>query len=169
MNVDFHPIKNLHFENSLSVVYGQNKAVNEIKLSADAKYVPFIPPFHGLSELRYDFECSTYHLTKGFIKAQLIYFAAQNRVYTADNTETATAGYHLFNLGIGTGLTNKKGIKLVTVSIIGNNLFDVAYYNHLSRLKYFVSPTDTDQSHGIRDMGRNIALRLDFPLSFNNK
>ena len=169
MNIDFHPIKNLHFENSLSAVYGINKATDGNKLAAGAKYVPFVPPFHGLSELRFDFESKFKHFTKGYIKAQVVYFSAQNRVYTADNTETATAGYTLFNLGIGTGITNKKGIKIVTVSVIANNLFDVAYYNHLSRLKYFISPTDIDQTHGIRDIGRNIALRLDFPLSFNFK
>ena len=169
MNIDFHLIKSLHFENSLSAVYGLNMATNNVKLNPDEKYVPFIPPFHGLSELRYDFESKSHHLTKGFIKAQLTYFAAQNRVYTADNTETKTAGYTLFNLGIGTGITNKKGNKIVTISVIGNNLFNVAYYNHLSRLKYFVSPTDPDQTRGIRDMGRNIALRLEFPLSFDFK
>ncbi len=169
MNVDFHPVKSLHFENSLSAVYGLNVATNDIKVNPNAKYVPFIPPFHGLSELRYDFESKSKHLTKGFLKVQLVYFASQNRVYTVDNTETSTAGYSLFNLGIGTGITNKKGIKIVTISVMGNNLFDVAYYNHLSRLKYFVSATDPDQTHGIRDMGRNIALRLEFPLSFNLK
>ena len=167
MNIDFHPIKSLHFENSLSAVYGLNVATTDIKLSSDAKYVPFIPPFHGLSELRYDFENKSHHLTKGFIKAQMVYFAAQNRVYTLDNTETRTAGYTLVNLGIGTGIINKKGNKIVSISIIGNNLFDVTYYNHLSRLKYFVS--ETDPARGIRDMGRNIAIRLEFPLSFNLK
>ena len=167
INIDFHPIKKLHFENSLSAVYGINLATNTIKLNADAKYVPFVPPFHGLSELRYDFDCKKYHFSNGFIKAQLVYYANQNRVYTADNTETKTAGYSLFNIGIGTGITNKNGNKIVTISVIANNLFDVAYYNHLSRLKYFVSPTDPDPTHGIHDMGRNIALRLDFPLSFN--
>jgi hypothetical protein len=37
-------------------------------------------------------------------------------------------------------------------------------------LKYFYySPTDTNTSHGIHNMGRNIAFKLDFPLDFNLK
>ena len=169
MNIDFHPVKNLHFENSLSVVYGINKPVDNIKLVAGAKYVPFVPPFHSLSELRYDFTSKNHHFTKGYLKAQVVYFAAQNRVYTADNTETATGGYALFNLGIGSVINNKKGVKIATISLIANNLFDVAYYNHLSRLKYYVSSGDADPTHGIHDIGRNIALRLEFPLAFNFK
>jgi iron complex outermembrane receptor protein len=48
---------------------------------------------------------------------------------------------------------------------MGNNLFDVAYYDHLSRLKYFYfSPTDTNPAHGIYNMGRNVSLKVEFPL-----
>jgi len=41
---------------------------------------------------------------------------------------------------------------------MGNNLFDVAYFDHLSRLKYFLySGDDTNPAHGIHNIGRNIA------------
>jgi len=47
---------------------------------------------------------------------------------------------------------------------MGNNLFDVAYFDHLSRLKYFLySGDDTNPAHGIHNIGRNIAFRIDFP------
>ncbi|MEO6537105.1 MAG: TonB-dependent receptor, partial [Ferruginibacter sp.] len=50
MNIDFHPFKNLHFENSFSAVYALNKSRNDGKLLKDSsKYLPFIPPFHGVS------------------------------------------------------------------------------------------------------------------------
>jgi len=53
---------------------------------------------------------------------------------------------------------------------MGNNLFDVAYRDHLSRLKYFYfSPTDTNPTHGLYNMGRNISFKLDFPLNFDLK
>jgi iron complex outermembrane receptor protein len=166
--VDFHPVKRLHFENSFSIVYGQNKEVNEIKLNDDSKYLPFTPPFHSISELRYDFDNKAHHIVKGFIKAQMIYYARQDRVYLADNTETPTPGYALFNIGIGSGFTNKKGKTICNLYVMANNLFDVAYYDHLSRLKYFLySPTDTDPAHGIHNMGRNIAFRFEFPLDFH--
>ncbi|MEO6916192.1 MAG: TonB-dependent receptor [Chitinophagaceae bacterium] len=169
INIDIHPTPKLHFENSLSIVYGSNKASGIIKIQEDNKYIPFIPPFHGLSELRYDFTSDRTNSNKGYIKAQLVYYAAQNRVYTADNTETTTPGYNLFNIGIGKSFMNKTGKSIMNVSVMANNLFNVSYYNHLSRLKYFISPNDPDQTHGIHDIGRNIALRLDIPLNFELK
>ena len=56
LSIDIHPVRALHFENSISVVYGVNKDIDP-KLKSDSnKYVPFIPPLHGISELRYDFD-----------------------------------------------------------------------------------------------------------------
>lgn len=169
MNVDFHPVKNLHFENSFSLVYGQNKSdIGGKGLNDSAKYLPFIPPFHTLSELRYDINSKSHHIVNGYLKAQMIYYAAQSRVYLAYNTETPTADYTLFNAGAGTSITNNKGKTVMTVSFMVNNLFDIAYFNHLSRLKYFLySDSDTNPSHGIHEMGRNMALKLEFPLAWN--
>ena len=168
MNIDIHPIKNLHFENSFSIVYAVNKSLNNGKaLNDSAKYLPFIPPFHGLSELRYDINNKNHHIVNGFVKAQFVYYAAQNRAYLANNTETPTSGYSLFNVGLGTGITNKTGRSVFNIYLMANNLFNVAYYDHLSRLKYFVSPTDVNQSRGIHNVGRNFSVKLNVPLVFN--
>lgn len=168
VSVDIHPIKALHFENSLSIVYGNNEGVKGKTLNDSAKYLPFIPPTHGLSELRYEFSSRSSHLVHAFVKVQLEYYAAQNRAFLAYNTETPTAGYTLLNAGIGGGFTNKKGKTIVNVYLNGDNLLDKAYYDHLSRLKYFLfSPTDTNPTHGIYNMGRNISLKLSFPLDFS--
>jgi iron complex outermembrane receptor protein len=100
----------------------------------------------------------------------LAYYAAQNRVYLADNTETPTPGYTLFNAGLGGAFTGKKGKIIFNLYIMGNNLFDVAYQDHLSRLKYFEPyPNDPRGRHGIYNMGRNISLKLEFPLDVNLK
>ena len=167
MNIDFHIIKPLHFENSLSAVWGENKAANGIKINDSSRYLPLIPPFHGVSELRYDFASKQNHIVNGFIKAQVVYYAKQNRVYLTDNTETPTAGYALFNAGVGCGFTNKQGKVLFNVYVMGDNLFDVAYYDHLSRLKYFTSPYNP--TLGIHNMGRNISVKIDVPLAFDMK
>ncbi|MDQ6609711.1 MAG: TonB-dependent receptor, partial [Bacteroidota bacterium] len=169
MNVDFHPFKLLHFENSFSMVYGVNKGGNGIKINDNSKYLPFIPPFHSVSELRYDFATKQHHFINGYVKAQMVYYAAQNRVYSADNTETPTAGYTLFNFGVGSGVA-KNGKTIFTISVMANNLFDVAYQDHLNRLKYFEPyPDDPRPYHGIYNMGRNIAFKLLFPLDFKSK
>ncbi|PWT76120.1 MAG: TonB-dependent receptor [Bacteroidetes bacterium] len=166
LNFDIHPIKALHFENSLSAVYGINKDIDP-KLQSDSnKYVPLIPPLHGVSELRYDFpEKSAGRIGHAFVKVQLAYYAKQSRAYLVDQTETPTPGYTLFNAGAGAGLLNKKGKTIFNLYVMGNNLFDVAYQDHLSRLKYFEPyPTDPRPHHGIYNMGRNISLKLEFPL-----
>jgi len=169
-SIDIHPVKALHFENSFSVVYGENKGAQPKSIGDSARYLPFIPPAHGISELRYEFSDRQARITHAFVKVQLEYSAAQNRAFIAYNTENATAGYTLFNAGVGGGITDKKGKTIVNVYLMANNLFDVAYYDHLSRLKYFYfSPTDTNPTHGIYNMGRNISFKLDFPLNFNLK
>ncbi len=170
LSIDIHPVKALHFENSISVVYGVNKGIDPKMQSDSNKYVPFIPPLHGVSELRYDFASPSHHIINGFVKLELAYYAAQNRVYLTDNTETPTPGYALVNAGLGSGFTNAKGKTICSIYVMGNNLFDVAYQDHLSRLKYFEPyPTDPRPYHGIYNMGRNIAFRIDFPLDFKLK
>jgi len=141
----------------------------DAKLKTDSnRYLPFIPPVHGLSELRLDWDSRVHHLVNGFIKVQLAWYASQNRAYLADNTESATSGYALFNAGVGAGITNRKGRTICNVFVMGNNLFDVAYFDHMSRLKYFLySADDTNPAHGIHNMGRNVALKVDFPLDFS--
>ena len=169
-SIDIHPVKMLHFENSISVVYGRNKGLDP-KLESDSnRYLPFMPPLHGISEIRYDFESKAHHIVHGFLKLQLSYYARQDRVYLADNTETPTKGYALVNAGVGAGFTNARGKTIFNLYIMGNNLFDVAYQDHLSRLKYFeFYPGDPRDHSGIYNMGRNIEFKVDFPLSFQLK
>lgn len=166
-SLDIHPVKALHFENSISAVYALNKGIDPKLKTNSNKYLPFIPPVHGVSELRLDWGSRSHHIVNGFAKVQVAWYASQNRAYLADNTESATPGYALFNAGIGAGVTNGKGKTLFNLYIMGNNLFDVAYFDHMSRLKYFLySSSDTNPAHGIHNMGRNIAFKIDFPLDF---
>ena len=166
LNIDLHPIKVLHFENGLSIVYGNNKGVAGSKLADDAKYLPFIPPIHGTSELRLDFTSG--NIKHGFIKAQVEYSAAQNRAFLAYGTETSTPGYALFNAGVGGSFTNKEGKTVMSIYIMGNNLFDYAYQDHLNRLKYFEPyPGNFTGHNGIYNMGRNIAFKVSFPINVN--
>ncbi|MFX8875798.1 hypothetical protein ABTM97_19725, partial [Acinetobacter baumannii] len=72
---------------------------------------------------------------KPFVKLQVQYTATQNRVFTYDSTETPTEGYTLVNLGAGTGIKNKQGKTAVNIYLLANNIFDIAYQEHLSRLK----------------------------------
>ena len=56
---------------------------------------------------------------------------------------------------------------MLTVSFLGNNLFNVAYQSSLNRLKYFEPyPGNFTGHNGIYNMGRNFSLRVDVPLKF---
>lgn len=165
-----HPLDWLHFENSLSMVYAFNKGVNNQKnVPDDAKYLPFVPPLHTFSELRGNFKKLSARLSNAFIKVQLENYAAQNRAYLAYGTETPTPRYQLINAGFGADITNRKGKPIVTFSIITDNVFDVAYQSHLNRLKYFEPYPGSSRFNGIYNMGRNVSLKLNIPLSFNSK
>ena len=100
-------------------------------------------------------------LDKPFMKIQVQHTATQDRVFTYDNTETPTQGYTLVNLGAGTGFKNRGGKSIIDVYVLANNIFDVAYQDHLSRLKYFEQYSASPNGHlGIYSMGRNISIKL---------
>lgn len=160
-----HPLDWLHFENTLSVVYALNKGGNGVKINDSDRYLPFIPPVHGTSELRANFKHPTKHLHNTFIKIQVVMYATQDRVYLTDNTETRTPGYTLVNAGVGGDIVGHSGKTIFNISVFGNNLFDVAYQDHLSRLKYFEQyPADPRGHSGIYNMGRNIGLKFSVPI-----
>ena len=170
LSIDLHPVKTLHFENSLSIVYGNNKSAGIVKMTDSNRYLPFIPPLHGTSELRLDFDIKSANIKHGFIKTQVEYYAAQNRVFSVYGTETATPGYTLVNAGMGGSFVNKEGKTIMSLYIMGNNLFNAGYQDHLNRLKYFENyPGNFTGRNGIYNMGRNIAFKIDFPLNYNLK
>ena len=164
-NVDFHIVKALHFENTFSVIYSDNKSYTGSQKNSTNQYVPFMPPLRYMGELRYDIATKSKLLEKSFIKLQLSYTGNQDRVFSYNNTETPTQGYTLVNLGMGTGFKNAKGKSVINLYILANNIFDVAYQDHLSRLKYFEQyAASPNGKSGVYNMGRNIALKMVVPL-----
>jgi iron complex outermembrane receptor protein len=166
-NLDVHPFDWLHFENSLSVTYALNKGGNGTHVTDSSRYLPFIPPLHTNTDLRSNLKGKSKHLSSVYFKIGVEYYAKQNRVYSADNTETPTPGYVLYNTGVGADITNSHGKVLLSINILCNNITDVAYQSHLSRLKYFEEyPNNPTGRSGIYNMGRNIGFKLTVPLNF---
>lgn len=163
-----HPLDWLHFENSLSVVYAENKGVpGEGKISDSTKYLPFIPPLHTISELSANIKKAGKTLANAFVKVQLEVYAAQKRVFLENGTETPTVGYQLVNAGVGTDILNKDGKTFLNVSFMGNNLLNVAYQSGLNRMKYFEPYPGNFTGHdGIYNMGRNFSIKVNVPLRF---
>lgn len=163
-----HPLDWLHFENSLSLVYAENKGVpGEGKISDSTKYLPFIPPLHTISELSANIKKAGKTLANAFVKVQLEVYAAQKRVFLENGTETPTVGYQLVNAGVGTDILNKDGKTFLNVSFMGNNLLNVAYQSGLNRMKYFEPYPGNFTGHdGIYNMGRNFSIKVNVPLRF---
>ena len=166
-SLDIHPYDWLHFENSISVTYALNIGGNGIHVTDSTRYLPLIPPLHTNTELRANIKRKSRLISSLYFKLGMEYYAKQNRVYSANNTETPTPGYVLFSGGAGADFTNKSGKVFLSVNILGNNIADAAYQSHLSRLKYFEEyPNNPSGRSGIYNMGRNISIKITVPLNF---
>lgn len=86
----------------------------------------------------------------------------QNRFLAAYGTETATPGYQLVNIGLGTDIVTKNKRTLASFYFSANNVFDVAYQSHQSRLKYLEVNPRTGRA-GVFNMGRNLSFKLIIP------
>ncbi len=146
-SLTLHPAELIHFENSFSYTRGVNRATNNP--------LPFIPAAMLRNELRLEPEIKG--LKSSYFSVALDNVFKQDRV---DHFETTTSGYSLINLGLGTIFI--MGKQPLRVNISANNLFDKAYYDHLSRFK----PgrlDETDPSAGYYNQGRNISIGLYLP------
>ncbi|MDB5025891.1 MAG: TonB-dependent receptor [Mucilaginibacter sp.] len=166
-SLDLHPVPWLHFQNSLSLTYGQNLG-NGGPVADSLKYLPFIPPLHTHSELRANF-------SKGFGIFRSVYgfagfdhYNAQNRFFAAYGTETYTAGYNLLSAGIGGNWVDASGKTILKLFVEGTNLANVNYQSNMSRLKYFDNPTvPPGVQPGIFNMGRNISFKVVVPFDLS--
>ena len=162
LNVDFHPhpLDWLHVENSVSLIRGQFKEALDGSIN-----LPGIPSARWLSEIRIEMFKKSKAIRNSFINFQLDNVFAQNNPFEGYNTETQTPNYHLINIGFSTQV-QRKNKTLFNVSLVGQNMADVAYQNHLNRLKY--GPTNEATGRmGVFNMGRNFSLKINVPLQFD--
>jgi iron complex outermembrane receptor protein len=163
-SLDFHPhpLHWLHFENTLSYVRG--KFSNPVDGS---KNLPLIPALRFTSELRADINQAGKHLRNLYVKLDMRHTAKQKNPFTGYDTETETSGYTLFDAGFGSDFSHK-GKTLFSIHLAALNIGDVAYQDHLSRLKYTDENMLTGRT-GVFNMGRNFSFKLNVPLDFSKK
>jgi iron complex outermembrane receptor protein len=154
-----HPLDWLHLENSFS--YIKATLANQ---PADSHYLPFIPAPAWVSDVKVEFDKLNHFLANSYLKIGIDKTWAQNHFYAAYGTETATPGYTLLNLGLGSDFVFRQKTRF-SVHISANNLTDVAYQGHLSRLKYTGINYATGRT-GIFNMGRNVSLKVLIPIDF---
>jgi iron complex outermembrane receptor protein len=166
-SLDIHPLPWLHFENSLTLTYGENLG-NGGKVPDSLKYLPFIPPLHTHSELRANLNKGFDNFKNLYVFAGLDHYSAQSRFFSAYGTETYTAGYNLLSAGLGGSIYNKAGKPVMNLFIEGTNLANVNYQSNMSRLKYFDNPTvPAGVQPGIFNMGRNISFKVVIPFDLS--
>lgn len=160
-SIDIHPYSFdwLHFENTFS--YVQSVQTNQPDSS---RYLPQTPPARITTVLRADINNFSGNFQNSYIQIGMENYFAQNKFFEAFGTETATPGYTLFNMSFGTDVfINSNNLFSVLMSI--NNLSDIAYQSHLSRLKYGDVNEVTGRT-GVYNMGRNFSFKVVVPMGF---
>lgn len=160
LDIHPHPLDWLHFENSFSYVRGI-----QLDQPDSSMNLPQIPAPRFQTELRADFNKWGKHLKNVYANVAWEYVLAQNFVYLFEGTETPTPAYNLLSAGIGGDITNSNGNTICTLTFTANNILNVAYQSHLSRLKYLPENPATGRM-GVFNMGRNFSVNLIFPLNF---
>ena len=162
MDLHPHPLDWLHFENTFSFTRAQFSTAID-----GSKNVPGIPAARFLSQLKGNFLPKGKSVRNLYISLESDYTFRQKNAFTGYDTETATAAYWLLNASVGTDIT-KKGNTLFSISLSGNNLSDIAYQNHLSRLKY-TAVNNVSGRQGVFNVGRSFNVKVNVPLSFKWK
>ena len=173
--LDIHPsgIPWIDFNSTFSYVTGGLKNVPDTE-----RYVPFVPPLRITADLKFTRKHMGNSMRNGYIKIGMLSCAQQNQVYLGEaaatglNTaqtpfeyaasQTATAGYTLFNAGVGADFLSH-GRTFAKIYVAANNVFNTTYMDYMSRFKYYPVNYTTDRV-GVFNMGRNISVRVIIPL-----
>lgn len=137
ISVHLKPVKQLALETSFSTVTG--------KLFS-GKYLPFIPANKLVTDVVLK------HATGFNWRIGVDFNFAQNH---NGDFETTTPAYWLLHTSLSYTMHHQRDIRL---TVAGENLLNRAYFDHLSRFKYF----------GIYNMGRNIYASVSIPLTKKN-
>ena len=113
--------------------------------------MPLIPAPKAGAEIKWEITHSGRTLNNCYLSVRTDRHFSQD--HYLKGTETATSAYTLVGASAHTDILCK-GKCVAQLTLIGDNLTDKVYVDHLSRLKYV----------GIRNPGRNITLKLEIPL-----
>ncbi len=154
--LDFHPhpLDWLHVENSFSYVLGMQKHQSD-----STKYLPFIPAPHYRGSVKAQFKNLSKYISDFFVRFNVDYYFAQNKIYSAYGTESKTPGYTLLSAGMGLSITTDKHKDFLSIYFSGENLANITYQNHLSRLKYAPENLASKRA-GVFNMGRNFSIKM---------
>jgi len=159
LDIHPHPLDWLHFKNAFS--YTRAQFTDEVD---GTKNIPFIPAARLFTDLGVKFLPKGKSMRNLHVSLESDYTFKQDHPFTGYNTETTTGDYWLINASVGTDFVCH-GKTIFSLLFTGNNLGDVAYQNHLSRLKYTDVNNITGRM-GVFNMGRNFGVKVNVPLDF---
>jgi iron complex outermembrane receptor protein len=161
-----HPFDWLHFENTLSTIHALNLSE---RASDSTRYLPFIPAPSYRGQLRANLNVFGRRIFNSFVMLEFRHTWEQNRVLLENGTETPTPSYSIWNAAAGTSIRKRNSQDaFMSVYLSLNNIFDTAYQDHLSRLKYAPENPVTSR-RGIFNMGRNFSVKVIVPLGGQGK
>ena len=156
-SVDIHPFHALHVGAAFSYVNAQLLHQPE-----EMRWLPMTPAPRLSADVKYELTHDGKVFNNAYLAARMDWCLEQNHYYAAYDTETATPSYLLLGLSAGTEILIK-GKKVAELTLIVDNLTDVCYQDHLSRLKYADLNVVTGR-RGVFNMGRNIVFKLTVPI-----
>lgn len=124
--VDYHIISNLHLAAKGQWVYTYNLE--------SGYHFPFIPPASGLVELEYSPKIPS---PKWSVDLGMKMRWAAPQLLIARN-ELETPGYALLDMRLGAEYKDKKN--RILFQLLGNNLTNTVYFNHVNRWRYIGLP-----------------------------
>ncbi len=158
LDVHPHPYDWLHIENSFSYVQARQQNQTD-----STRNLPFIPAPKYRGELKAQFKKVGKHLSNAYVKFGVDRYLKQDKFFSAYGTETGTPAYTLFSAGLGANIKAFHRKNFMSLYFSAENLGNVAYQSHLSRLKYAPQNPLTGRS-GVFNMGRNFSLKVIFNL-----
>ena len=129
---------NLNKNCSIDVAYSEMESITN-----DQHYTPYIPAKKLVPSVQYRFRLNSE--TQINFYSDVEHYFLQNHVYVK---EVKTTEYSLWNLGANAKFYSKAS--RYDLGIRCNNALNKAYYDHLSRFKYY----------GINNIGMNLSIQL---------
>jgi iron complex outermembrane receptor protein len=124
-----------------------------------------IPAAKWSSELRAEIKNAGKLVKNVFLELEMINTFKQNKPFLGFDTESMTVGYILWNSNFGAEIKGNRNQNLFSIYFSVLNIGDLAYQNHLSRLKYLDINNVTGNS-GVYNAGQNFFCKINIPIDF---
>jgi len=171
VSLDIHPAGLRWFDwyTGYSVVDARLKNVPD-----SVNILPFIPPARLRSEITLSLPKLCNSFRNSYFRFGANYSFEQDRVYQISSTyygldhiETLPA-YTVLYVGVGTNIYSR-GHKTCSIYVNVDNIANTNYIDYMSRFKYVVNEVNGSTSKYVYNMGRNISVKVLFPLDFSGK